>query len=82
MVLHLKEARKKNENLIAFRIPKELSVTLRKMGVNSKEVCLKALYEIANRNSLNQTLIPENQKISLIRENQLISWWTGGDLNP
>jgi len=37
MVLHQKEARNKNQNLIAFRIPVELSVTLRKMSINPKE---------------------------------------------
>ena len=52
MVLHQKEARNKNQNLIAFRIPVELSVTLRKLGVNPKTVCIRALYEVAGKNEL------------------------------
>ncbi|MBS7606073.1 hypothetical protein KEJ31_07235 [Candidatus Bathyarchaeota archaeon] len=82
MVLHLKGSRKKNENLIAFRIPKELSVTLRKMGVNQKEVCLKALYEIANRNSPSSAPKKEDQILSPVSENRQGSWCGGWDLNP
>ena len=65
-VLHLKEARNRNENLIAFRIPRELSVTLRKMGVDPKEACLRALLEIAERNSLNPPLRVRTSRTGLI----------------
>ncbi|MEM1990088.1 MAG: hypothetical protein QW782_05590 [Candidatus Bathyarchaeia archaeon] len=82
MALHLKEARKKNENLIAFRIPRGLSVTLRKMGVNPKEVCLKALYEIVNGSSLSTALNQEKTISSPISENRRELWCGGWDLSP
>ena len=50
-MLHQKSVRNKNRNLIAFRIPIELSVTLEKLGVNPKEACRQFLYQIANQNS-------------------------------
>ena len=53
MVLHRKEARNKNMNLVAFRIPIDLSVTLRKLGVDPKAVCIQALQQIAFQNRLN-----------------------------
>ena len=52
MMLHQKEARNKNINLVAFRIPIDLSVTLRKLGIDPKAVCIQTLWEIANRNNL------------------------------
>jgi len=54
MVLRQKTEENKNRNLIAFRIPIELSVTLEKLGVNPKEACKRFLYQIAN-----QTLLPQ-----------------------
>ncbi len=50
MVLHPKKSRNKNQNLVAFRIPIPLSVTLKRMGVNPKELCLKALIQFAEKN--------------------------------
>ncbi|MEM2465612.1 MAG: hypothetical protein QXL85_08435, partial [Candidatus Bathyarchaeia archaeon] len=82
MVLHLKEARKKNENLVAFRIPRELSVTLRKMGVNPKEVCLKALYEIAKRNSLSAALNQEKPISGHISKNKPVLLEPGTGFEP
>jgi hypothetical protein len=43
--LHSKRSRNKNKNLIAFRIPLPLSVTLRKLGLDPKEICLNALIQ-------------------------------------
>lgn len=78
MVLHQKEAKNKNQNLIAFRIPAELSVTLRKMGINPKEVCIKALQQIAIQNGLMSRSSETGLKTGL----KLKKEWTGGDLNP
>ena|GEM_PF-6914039 len=82
MVLHLKEARKKNENIISFRIPRELSVTLQKIGINPKEVCLKALYEIANRSSLSTTLNQEKPISSPVSKNKPVLLEPGMGFEP
>ena len=78
MVLHRKEARNKNINLVAFRIPAELSVTLRKLGVDPKAVCIQALQQIAFQNGLNDRSSETGLKTGLKLEKE----WTGGDLNP
>ena len=82
MVSHLKEARKKNENLIALRIPRELSVTLRKIGINPKEAFLKALYEIAKRNSLSTASKKENPILSPFLKMSMNFWCGRRDSNP
>ena len=58
-MLHQKTAKNKNRNLIAFRIPIELAVTLEKLGVNPKEACKQFLYQIAVQNSSFVASFPE-----------------------
>jgi len=79
LVLHQKSARNKNRDLIAFRIPIELTVTLEKLGINPKEACKQFLYQIATQNNFFTASFPEKPNLSLASE---IGWCGGWDLNP
>ena len=82
MVLHQKTAKNKNRNLIAFRIPIELSVTLEKLGVNPKEACRQFLLQIATQNNIFTASFKIKPVLSPVSENQEDFWSLGRALNP
>ena len=74
--LRRKSLRDPNFNLVSFRIPIDLAVTLRNRGINLKEACKRFLMKLCTEKEHDCPLSPNN---AAFKEKARCS---GRDLNP